>query len=185
MFNKYFHIISVIIILFFNKWCEGHADESPYCEAELDSINTRNHFVSDEIEDPTGGFTLTVQPKPKNENEFSPEFTITLDSSKYKTLKGLLIYVEHENQTNYVNEEDYNLRIGHFVEIKDQYFRPKRCGVKSPINSTLEHFNRENKPLPQTFTWTLKNVFDYENDFHGVIKALGMCQKKKKKKKKK
>lgn len=184
MLKNYYFLISILVILFCCEWCEAHSDESPYCGAELENMNTRNHFVSDTIEDPTGGFKLTIQPKSKSKlydipEKFSPEFTITLDSTKYKTIKGLLIYVEHENQTNYVDEDDYNLRIGHFVDIPDYYFRPKRCGVKSPVNSTLEHFNREDKPLPQKFTWALNNVFDYENDeFHGVVKALAVVSMK-------
>jgi len=165
-------------IIYYIHGGQGHSYESPYCSAELDSINTRNHFVSDDVDDPTGGFTLTVQPKIKNVKEFSPDFTITLDSVKYKTFKGLILYVEHENQTHYIDEDDLNLRIGNFIDINDHYFRPKPCGVKSPINSTLEHFNREDKPLPQTFTWTLRNVFDYEEDFNGVVKGLAVVSMK-------
>lgn len=174
MLNQYFFVVTLLFIVYYISESQGHQDEAPYCSAELDSINTRNHFISDDIEDPTGGFFLTIKPKEKNTEVFSPDFTITLDSTKYKTLKGLLLYVEHENQTTFTDEDDYNLRLGYFIDIKDQYFRPKSCGVKSLKNSTLEHFNPEDKPLPQTFTWTLKNVFDYENDFHGVVKALAV-----------
>ncbi|OUM62571.1 hypothetical protein PIROE2DRAFT_11100 [Piromyces sp. E2] len=174
MIKNFVYKILFLLIIHYIYSCLGHAYESPFCSAELDSINTRNHFVADEIDDPTGGFTLTIQPRTKNVKKFSPDFTITLDSTKYKTMKGFILYVEHENQTHYVDEDDLNLRIGHFIEINDQYFRPKRCGVKSPINSTLEHFNREDKPLPQTFTWTLSNVFDFEDDFNGVVKGLAV-----------
>ncbi|ORX50798.1 hypothetical protein BCR36DRAFT_448704 [Piromyces finnis] len=166
-----YKIILLFYIFYINNG-QCHSYESPYCSAELDSINTRNHFVSENIDDPTGGFMLTIQPKLKNNIKFSPDFTITLFGSKYKSIKGLILYVEHENQTHFTEEEDLNLRIGQFININDQYFRPKKCGVKSPINSTLEHFNGKDKPLPQTFTWTLSNVFDFENDFNGVVRGL-------------
>ncbi|ORX80260.1 hypothetical protein BCR32DRAFT_293920 [Anaeromyces robustus] len=176
MINKI--LITFLILVCYHIYItQGHADESPYCTADLESINTRTH-TNDEIKDTTGGFTLTIEPKPKKLTGFSPDFTITLDSTKYKTIRGLLLYVEHENQTTVEDEEEYNKRLGYFIDINDQYFRPKKCGIKSLPNSTLEHFNREDKPLPQKFSWTLKNVFDYENDFYGVIKAIAVVSMK-------
>lgn len=169
--NNCYKIFSLFIIVILFQKCYSHADDPVYCSSSLEDINTRNHFVSDNITDTTGGFKFNVYPTPTTSSEFSTEFTFELIGTKYSFIRGILIYVEHENQTFSTNKDDFYLRIGHFVNIDEANFKPKRCGKKSPLNSTLQHFDNNDKFLPLKFQWSLDNVFDYQNNFEAILRA--------------